>query len=38
VLCRDGNIDSNHINVRKTQARDVAISYVNIAEANSAAK
>jgi hypothetical protein len=38
VFCRDGTIDSDHINVRKPQARDVAINYVNIADTNSAAK
>ena len=32
VSCRNGAIDSAHINVRKTRAGEVAITYVNIAD------
>jgi hypothetical protein len=38
VICRNGTIDSNHIDVHKLQAGDVAITYVNISDANSVAK
>ena len=31
IGCRDGTIDSAHINVRKERADDVSIAYVNIA-------
>ena len=31
ISCRDGTIDSAHINVRKERADDVSITYVNIA-------
>jgi hypothetical protein len=31
ISCRDGTIDSAHINVRKERADDVSIAYVNIA-------
>jgi hypothetical protein len=36
VMCRDGVVDSNHIEVRKRQVGDVAITYVNIPDESSA--
>src|SRR6266404_1035008 len=36
VMCRDGSLDSSHINVRKRQVGDVAITYVNIPDKDSA--
>jgi hypothetical protein len=31
VICRDGNIDSNHIEVLKRKTGNVAVTYVNVA-------